>query len=150
MDYEYVPEHRCEDDRFQHNYFCQTYSGMQGFPDEEGTWVDDYDWIKSWVEDHIQSYGDRKFKLKNSRPNYYNGGLHIIKDPLGLYKIQSGWQYVKDNEGYFYLKSGKKEWIIYCDDVYATYDMIMKAQDDLFFDEGFKAMMYEEEYNGAQ
>lgn len=119
---------------------------MQGFPDEEGNWVDDYDWIRSWIENHLQSYGDRKFKMVNSRPEDYNNGFHIIKNPMGLYKVQSGWQYVKDNEGYFYLKSGKKEWIIYCDDVYATYGMIMKAQDDLFFDEGYRSMIYEEDY----
>ena len=149
-EYEYVPEHRCEKDCYQHNYFCETYSGMQGWPDEEGNWVDDYDWIRSWIENHLQSYGDKKFKMKNSRPDDYNNGFHIIKDSMGLYKLTPGWEYIKENEGYFYLRSGKKEWIIRCDDVYDTYRKIMDIQNDIFMDEGYRPMMYEEEYNGAQ
>ena len=145
FEYEYVPEHRCENDKFTHNYFCQTCSAMQGYPDEEGTWVDDDDWIKSWVENHLQWYGNKAFKFINSRPEHWNKGFFLEKDSMGLYKMWPGWQHLKDNEGYFYLRSGGKEWLIRCNDIYATYEKIMRFQDELFREEGIQPMRYKED-----
>lgn len=87
--------------------------------------------------------------MRLSRPKWSKNGFRIYKDDMfGLYKLDIGWQYLKDNEGYFYLQSGDKEWIIYCDDVFATYDRLMEMQKRYLSENGIQVMMYEDEYRG--
>lgn len=140
--YEYHPENRCEGDEYEHNHWLKTYPGMQGWPDEEGDWIDDDDWILQWIDDHTSKYGDKRFKLLQSRCNDYSSGFYKVKDSLGFYKMFTGWSYVKDNEGYFYLRSGKDEYYIKCDDVYATFKKIMELQDKFFESNSIQPMNY--------
>ena len=116
-----------------HNYWCKTYDGMAGFPDEEGDWVNTEEWIYDWLKKRMMRYPNKPARLHQSRKGYGKNGFCLDKLPFIRFE---GWDNLKENEGYFYLKLDKNEWYIKVDDVYATYDMIMRIQDRIMAEYG--------------
>lgn len=116
-----------------HNYWCQTYDGMAGWPDEEGDWVNTEEWIYDWLKKRMMRYPNKPSKLHLSRKGYGKNGFCLDKLPFIRFE---GWDTLKENEGYFYLKLDKREWYIKVEDVYATYDMIMRIQDRIMAEYG--------------
>lgn len=115
-----------------HNYWCQTYDGLAGWPDEEGDWVNTEEWVYNWLKERMFRYPNKPARLVLNRTEYGNG-FTLQKTPLFRHE---GWNDLKENEGYFYLKLDKKEWYIKVEDVYATYDMIMRIQDRIMAEYG--------------
>ena len=116
-----------------HNYWCKTYDGMAGYPDEEGDWVNTEEWVYNWLKERMFRYPNKPAKLHQSRKGYGKNGFCLDKLPFIRFE---GWDNLKENEGYFYLKLDKNEWYIKVEDVYATYDMIMRIQDRIMAEYG--------------
>lgn len=116
-----------------HNYWCKTYDGMAGYPDEEGDWVNTEEWIYDWLKERMMRYPNKPARLHLTRKDYGKKGFCLEKHPFLRFE---GWDNLKENEGYFYLKLDKREWYIKVEDVYATYDMIMRIQDRIMAEYG--------------
>lgn len=116
-----------------HNYWCQTYDGMAGYPDEEGEWVNTEEWVYNWLKERMFRYPNKPARLHQSGKEYGKNGFCLNK--ITFLRLE-GWDKLKENEGYFYLKLDKREWYIKVDDVYATYDMIMRIQDRIMAEYG--------------
>lgn len=117
-----------------HNHWCQTYDGMAGYPDEEGDWVNTEEWVYNWLKERMFRYPNKPARLHKSRKGYGKNGFVIERFPE-WFKLP-GWDKLKENEGYFYLKLDKREWYIRVEDVYATYEMIMRIQDRIMAEYG--------------
>lgn len=122
-------EKRGPDDYSRHNYWLLTYDPMDCGPDEEGYWEDDEHFIRQWLEDRIY-FGTRPQRMTLSlRGKKDLNACRYYSNPF--IKMDPNYKYYKENEGYFYLRLGKKEWLIETDDVFITYDMIMKIQEEI-------------------
>ena len=116
-----------------HNYWCETYDAMAGYPDEEGEWVNTEEWVYNWLKERMFRYPNKPARLHLTRKDYGKKGFCLDKIP---FLRLEGWDNLKENEGYFYLKLDKREWYIKVEDVYATYDMIMRIQDRIMAEYG--------------
>lgn len=122
-----MSDRRGPNDYTPHNYWLKTYPGMQSWPDEDGDWSDDPDKVREWVRERIM-YGTKAIPLTLSRDKTIEE-CRYKSSPL--YKLFPDWMYWKENEGQIYLKRGKDEWLIYTDDVFSTYEIIMSIQKEI-------------------
>ena len=53
-----------------HNYWCKTYDGMAGFPDEEWDWVNTEEWIYNWLKERMMRYPNKPARLHLTRKGY--------------------------------------------------------------------------------
>lgn len=110
-----------------HNHWLKTYNSMAGYPDEEGDWINTEEFVYGWLKERMQRYPNKYARLHLTRKSYGNNGFHL--DRLPTWFRLPGYEKLKENEGYFYLKRDSSEWLIKVDDVYDTYDLIMRIQD---------------------
>ena len=120
---------RCENDWFDHNHWLKCYVPFDEYPEEEGIWEDDDEFIENWIRERIDPKRGRTLYIVETR-NHPKFTLH--RDDWGFYKLHIGWNLVKSLEGSFHIAIDKKnEWYICCDNVYQTWDKIRYIQDKI-------------------
>lgn len=110
-----------------HNYWLKTYDSMADYPDEEGDWINTEEFVYGWLKERMQRYPNKYARLYLNRKDFGRNGFHLKRLPT--WSRLPGYEKLKENEGYFYLKRDSSEWLIEVDDVYDTYDLIMRIQD---------------------